>query len=346
MTNVCRPSAGETQSSEILLRKACRVVIVNWNSGSRLHHCLESIPSEFQVVVVDNASSDHSLDDLCNQDRLEDRSQPKSLTGSNGEASLGCHLSKWQRSHRQPRDLRIIRNQQNEGFAGAANRGAAGCASEFLLFLNPDVSFCCETSADVMLCLLRVRPRAAAATGRLVHWPHRRSGGRRPRRSCNLICPLPTLWSALSNVLFFDEVLQRPMVRRMSPKDLCSTVSPEESEPERIQQAPGACLLIRRAIFEKLGGFDSSFHPAWFEDVDLCKRLANLGLEIFYHPQAVFRHEGGYSVDLIGEPEFNRIFYCNMIRYFKKHHGPGAVVFLRAAVSIGNAMRRLFHILT
>jgi len=87
------------------------IVIVNWNSGQQLRECLESIVSTGQggltlgrVVVVDNASSDDSLDGL---------------------GSL-------------PLQLTIIRNSENRGFGAACNQGAAVCDGNYLLFLNPD----------------------------------------------------------------------------------------------------------------------------------------------------------------------------------------------------------------
>ncbi|MBI3940138.1 MAG: glycosyltransferase [Acidobacteria bacterium] len=275
------------------LRRACRVVIVNWNSGARLRRCVQSIPLQFEVVIVDNASSD-----LTPQDP-------------------------W------PQNLAIIRNTQNEGFAGAANRGAAGSNREFLLFLNPDVSFANECSADSMLALLEKYPAAAAATGRLVDPLCGASAGKERRRDIPLIRPLPTLLSALSDVLFLDELLGSFMPRF------------PETEACRIEQAPGACLLIRRRVFEALGGFDAAFYPAWFEDVDLCRRLVNRGLEIFYQPLAVFYHEGGYSARRMGRREFNRAFYGNMVRYFRKHHGPAAALALSMAVPLGNTLRGL-----
>ena len=87
------------------------IVIVNWNTGPYLRECLrsvaESTQTQFelaQVVVVDNASTDDSLD---------------------GIDELGL-------------PVQILRNQTNRGFGAACNQGAAACSSELLLLLNPD----------------------------------------------------------------------------------------------------------------------------------------------------------------------------------------------------------------
>ncbi len=86
------------------------VIIVNWNAGDQLRECLESLDDAGvgidlrRVVVVDNASTDASLDRL--------------LTSR--------------------RPVTIVRNAENRGFAAACNQGAQGSDASYLLFLNPD----------------------------------------------------------------------------------------------------------------------------------------------------------------------------------------------------------------
>jgi len=86
------------------------VIIVNWNSGQQLADCLNSLSLTrddavgLRVTVVDNASSDGSLDGL-------------------GSAAI---------------PPAVIRNSVNRGFGAACNQAAAGSDSDFLLFLNPD----------------------------------------------------------------------------------------------------------------------------------------------------------------------------------------------------------------
>jgi N-acetylglucosaminyl-diphospho-decaprenol L-rhamnosyltransferase len=98
------------------------VVIVNWNTGRYLRECLESIvPADGpevtigRVVVVDNASSDGSVDGL----------------------------------HDLRLPLDVIRNTRNVGFAAACNQGAAESTADYLLFLNPDTRLFPDTLAAV-----------------------------------------------------------------------------------------------------------------------------------------------------------------------------------------------------
>jgi N-acetylglucosaminyl-diphospho-decaprenol L-rhamnosyltransferase len=102
------------------------VIIVNWNAGGQLHRCLDSLARAGRegfdlerVVVVDNASSDGSADDL-------DYASPPIAT---------------------------IRNTRNEGFAAACNRGASASRADYLLFLNPDTELF-EDSISAPLALM------------------------------------------------------------------------------------------------------------------------------------------------------------------------------------------------
>lgn len=87
------------------------IIIVNWNTGRQLYNCLTSISCADKegftlkrVVVVDNASTDSSLDGISKMDI----------------------------------PLKVIRNPKNRGFAAACNQGAEGSSADYLLFLNPD----------------------------------------------------------------------------------------------------------------------------------------------------------------------------------------------------------------
>ncbi len=57
-----------------------------------------------------------------------------------------------------------------------------------------------------------------------------------------------------------------------------------------VSAVTGACMALRRAVFEELGGFDEAF-PVNFNDVDLCLRARQSGYEVIYEPAAVLRHD-------------------------------------------------------
>lgn len=102
------------------IKEKISVVIVNFNAGPGLVDSVRAaIPDAFEVIVIDNASSDGSLEWL------------ESVYGSDSK-------------------LRIVRGLSNEGFAKACNRGVALATGKFVFFLNPD----CELEEGAMACLL------------------------------------------------------------------------------------------------------------------------------------------------------------------------------------------------
>jgi GT2 family glycosyltransferase len=103
------PSA-HSASERTATAPAVDIVIVNWNAGALLRDCIAALDadvgaSRLHVIVVDNASTDGSADEL---------------------AVTALRLS-------------VIRNAENRGFAAACNQGAAAGHAPLLLFLNPDV---------------------------------------------------------------------------------------------------------------------------------------------------------------------------------------------------------------
>lgn len=210
---------------------------------------------------------------------------------------------------------RLVRPESNLGFGGGANAGAAEARGEILLILNPDAIP--EPGAlDRLLEGFEAFPDAAGLAPRLVGPGGESQAGWQLRR-----LPSP-----------FRLVLQAfPLVG-----------TPEEDEPEPgapVEQPAAAALALRREAFL---GFDPGFHPAWFEDVDLARRMKEAGLVLRYWPAAVFRHALGSTVPRLGYGPFLRIYYRNLTRYLRKHHGPLWALAARIALIPGVLIRLLF----
>ncbi len=93
--------------------------------------------------------------------------------------------------------------------------------------------------------------------------------------------------------------------------------------------------MIRRDAYEEAQGFDEQFYPAWYEDVDFCRRVKAQGWEIFFLPAAEFLHSGGYSAETLGSESFLGAYYSNQIRFARKHFGAVGSVAVRASVAAG-----------
>ncbi len=116
------------------------------------------------------------------------------------------------------------------------------------------------------------------------------------------------------------------------------------SAPHEVEQPAGAFLMIRRDAWERLGGFDESFYPLWFEDVDFLKRAKENGYHIRFVPGAVAEHTGAHSIQKISV-EFRQFYwYRSLLKYSAKHFPPGAAKVVCLAVMIGSVLRTVLGI--
>jgi GT2 family glycosyltransferase len=106
-------------------------------------------------------------------------------------------------------------------------------------------------------------------------------------------------------------------------------------------QPAAAALMVRRTAFDELRGFDEQFYPAWYEDVDFCRRLKTHGWTVHFMPEARFIHEGGYSAQALGASAFARAYYRNQLRYARKHFTGFGAAAVRASIVAGMLFRTL-----
>ncbi len=214
---------------------------------------------------------------------------------------------------------------RNLGFAAGANLGARNSGGENLFFLNPDTI--CISGISPLEEMLSRRPEVVAAAPRLVDSAGRTQLGFVVRR-------LPTLPALLFEILLINRIVpSNPVNRRYRCLDL------DLDRPGEVEQPAGACLLVRRESFESIGGFDESFYPLWFEDVDLCLRLRRAGGVIWYEPRVVFEHAGGHSLESVTFSEKQVYWYRGMIYYVRKNKGLMAEIVLRLALLVGISLR-------
>jgi len=222
-------------------------------------------------------------------------------------------------------DVSLVALPENLGFGAGVNRGACAARGEALLLLNPDTEPA-SGAIDALARHLGETPRCGAAGARLIGADGEPQGGFAVRR-------FPTLASWAIDLLLLDHVWPgNPITRRYLALDL----DPEAAQT--VDQPAAAALMVRRRAFDAIGGMDETFVPAWFEDVDLCRRLHDAGWDIAYVPAAVIRHEGGMAMRALG-PRFQAIWHANMLRYARKHESAATVAALRVLIVVGMAMR-------
>jgi len=253
------------------------IVIVNWNAGAQLRECLASVAAAARsgftlsrVVVVDNASNDRSLEGL---------------------DELGLPLT-------------IIANEQNRGFGAACNQGAAGHASTYVLFLNPDTRLYANALTEAVAFLESPGGERFGFCGiQLV------DAEGRVHRSCTRH-PRPRHFAAALTGL-----------TRLAPGWFPSHFMTEwdHAEDREVDHVMGAFLLVRRSVFEELHGFDERFF-VYLEDLDLTLRAKRLGWPAMFLARAqAFHRSGGVSEQ--AKPA--RLYYSlhSRMTYGHKHFG-------------------------
>lgn len=223
-------------------------------------------------------------------------------------------------------DVEIIRGTSNDGFAAGVNRVATRAAGRYFFLLNPDCELA-PRALEILVEFLDANPAIAAAAPLLSDDAGDSQREFQLRR-------LPTLATLVSEVFGIDKLFpDNRMTARYRYREL------ELTHPQPVEQPAAAALLLRREVFAEVGPLDERFAPAWFEDVDYCRRLAAAGHTIFVVPAARARHFGGASLEHVPFAEFIALWYRNMWFYARKWLTPGQAEALRWAIIVGMLLR-------
>jgi N-acetylglucosaminyl-diphospho-decaprenol L-rhamnosyltransferase len=265
------------------------VLIVNYASWPLTLRCIESLDATgyggFETIVVDN-----------------DSAAPPRL----------------------PAGVRLIRNEENVGFARAHNRGIAASTGDIVILINPDTvveknffvdleEFFAETPKVGI-----VGPRILEADGELQLSARREI-------------------SALSGLLGRTSLLTRMFPKSSLVKSQFPAVT-EGSHPSAVDWVSGACMAIRKETLRGIGPLDERFFM-YFEDADLCRRARASGWLVYYVPQVEIVHQTGASSR--NKPKAVWLMHKSAFLYHRKHGAHGPLNVLSAAVLAGLTLRAL-----
>ena len=224
------------------------VVILNWNSKKFLEKFLppliEHSHGEANIIVADNASTDDSIEFL----------------------------------QTQYPEIRIIRNQRNEGFAGGYNAALKQVEAEYYVLLNSDIEVTKGWIRPIIEMMDKdpligaCQPKIRSYTNRSKFEYAGAAGG-------------------------FIDKYGYPFCRGRLFLNIEEDHG-QYDDPVEIFWATGACIFVRSHLYHEIGGFDADFF-AHMEEIDFCWRLKNQGYKIMYCPDSTVYHIGGGTLPKI-----------------------------------------------
>lgn len=186
--------------------------------------------------------------------------------------------------------IRVIDNQENLGFVDACNQGAPLARGEYLVFLNNDTIVTHGWLEHLQETI--ERDSSIGAVGSMFLYPDGK------------------IQEAGAIVWKTAEALHYGWGQ--SPDDRRYNFARE------VDYCSAASLLIRKDLFDRLGGFDRRYAPAFYEDVDLCFGVRSLGYKVIYQPASRLIHYEGATAGTNTNTGFKQYQALNRQKFFEK----------------------------
>jgi len=245
------------------------------------------------VIIVAHAGAHHLVDSLDSLAEAAERGSFEVVVVDNGSADR-CG----EEARRRYPWAKVVRSDDNTGFAGGVHLGVGAATGDVLVLLNDDAAAEPDL-VEAHLETLAANPKAAVSAGRLTSWDGRRH-------------------DFLRGGVTFDchafQLGQGFEVTDIEP--------PAPGTP--LPFACGGNMAIRRSDWEKSGGFDPELF-AYFEDVDLGWRLWAVGREVVAAPDAAARHRGAATSAALGDFRRGVLFERNALRTCRAAFGPAVL---------------------
>ncbi len=205
-------------------------------------------------------------------------------------------------------EVKLVLNSSNLGFSNGNNEGLKVAQGKYLLLLNSDT----EVQAGALHELIKFmneHPEAGACGPQLLN----QDGTIQPSGRS-----LPTLWSIFVGMTH---------LYRLWKKDFYLEKGRDYSKVKRVGEVSGAALLVRKSVYDQLGGFDPKLF-IYYEDVDWCKRIGDAGYAVYYVPDSKIMHLWQRITKVISDRSY-KASQDSLRYYFKKHHGSIALVIIQ-----------------
>jgi len=216
-------------------------------------------------------------------------------------------------------EVKLIVNKKNLGFGKANNIGLAQAKGKYILLINPD-SIVREDTLDKMIEFFEKTAEAGLAGCKILN----------PDGTLQLACrrSFPGPWTSFCKVTGLSTLF--PKSKIFARYNLTYL---DENQTYEVDAISGSFMMIRREVYEKVGGFDDDFFM-YGEDLDLCYRIQKAGYKVYYVHNTQIIHYKGESTKRSNLDE-TKVFYDAMKLFVKKHLSSSFLVefILRSAIT-------------
>lgn len=280
------------------------IIIVTWNSEEDIAECLGSIYNSFH---------DESI--------LKVQTLVVDNNSSDNSASVVENFMKV-----FPHDIRLIKNTVNYGFTKGCNIGISEATGDFIMLLNPDTQIQ-NDALQKLVEYLKSREDAGAIAPLLY------SRNKTIQYSCRTFPRYIDLFfelSALSTLFPSSRFFSRWKMKYFGHNEL-----------REVEQPMAAALMIKADVLKAMNYLDERFYM-FFNDIDTCKQIYNLGYKIVFFPEATVYHKIGTSI-LKDRVRMIKAWNEDCLRYFRKNeYSPFLHAVLFLGLKITGTLRIIF----
>lgn len=200
------------------------------------------------------------------------------------------------------KNIRYIKSPKNLGYSCGNNLGVKNARGEYVLILNPDTKLK-SAVIDKLTQFLDKNKDVAIAAPVLVN----EKGKVIKQISSKILTPIKYIFT----YTFIAKLFSKNKIKNEFLKETPS------NKPYEVDVVPGSALMIRKSVFNKLGGFDEKFF-LYFEENDFCKRVKEAGFRMYKVPKFKVTHDWKPAE---GNISLKKHFENSRFHYFKKHYG-------------------------
>ncbi len=260
------------------------IIIVTWNTAQITKKCVDTInkylPNQ-EIIVVDNGSEDNTVDIL-----------------------------------RKIKNVKIIENHANLGFAKANNIGLKYATSNYIVFMNSDIELI-DISFIKMINYLKINSDIGLIGPKFLN-PD--------------LTPQASVFPPQTALNAFKEFW-------LGKKDAYSKYFPNTKNPIEVSYISGGCIITNKKFFEKIGKWNEKYF-FYFEDMDLCRQVRLFGKKIIFFPECQVIHRHGASGKKLADSQNQ---WRRLVPSSIKFHGFLEHYFINFIIWSGQKWQKLKH---